>query len=53
MTKISKSNNIFEVTVPKDDFINMIKRLEKPGLTKEYLDKCKRVANLYRKPSKK
>lgn len=29
MKKISKSNNIFEITVPKDDFINMIKRLER------------------------
>ncbi|WP_225891607.1 hypothetical protein [Clostridium botulinum] len=49
----NRSNNIFEFTVSKDDFNSIVKKLEKPGLTKEYLDKCKRVANLYKKPSKK
>ncbi len=53
VTKINRSNNIFEFTVSKDDFNSIVKKLEKPGLTKEYLDECKRVANLYKKPSKK
>ncbi|EQC1535386.1 hypothetical protein ACY1J9_001217 [Clostridium botulinum] len=53
MTKINRSNNIFDFTVSRDDFINMIKRLENSRLAKEDLDECQRVSNLYKKPSKK
>ncbi|APQ78659.1 TPA: hypothetical protein LA742_002864 [Clostridium botulinum] len=53
MTKYNKSNNIFEFTIAKDDFNSIVKKLEEPGLTKEYLNECQRVANLYKKISKK
>ncbi|EPY2277951.1 hypothetical protein ACXAT3_002703 [Clostridium sporogenes] len=53
MTKVQRSNNIFEFTVSKGDFNNVIKKLEEPSLTKEYLNECKRVSNLYKKVSKK
>ncbi|WP_202630081.1 hypothetical protein [Clostridium botulinum] len=52
MTKYNKSNNIFEFTIAKDDFNSIVKKLEEPGLTKEYLNECKRIANLYKKPCK-
>ncbi|WP_460284832.1 hypothetical protein [Clostridium botulinum] len=53
MTKVYRSNNIFHFTVPKGDFNSMINKLEESGLTKEDLEKCQRVANLYKKVSKK
>jgi|GEM_PF-3712742 len=45
-------NNIFEFIVPKGDFNNVVEKLETPRLTKEDLDACKRIANLYKKPCK-
>ncbi|EKS4345272.1 hypothetical protein QB607_003277 [Clostridium botulinum] len=51
MTK-NTSSNIFEFTIAKDSFNSIIKKLEEPGLTKEYLNECKRIAELYKKPSK-
>ncbi|MCC5438768.1 hypothetical protein [Clostridium botulinum] len=53
MTKVYRSNNIFEFTVSKGDFNSIVKKLEEPGLTKEYLNECQRVANLYKKICKK
>ncbi|WP_197684844.1 hypothetical protein [Clostridium botulinum] len=47
MTKIYRSNNIFEFTIAKGNFNSIIKKLEEPSLTKEYLNECKRIANLY------
>ncbi|ACA47061.1 hypothetical protein HYH96_18450 [Clostridium botulinum] len=52
MTKVYRSNNIFEFTVSKGDFNSIVKKLETPSLTKEDLDACKRIANLYKKPCK-
>lgn len=51
MTTMTNSSNIFEFRLPKKGIKNLLSKLEKPGLTKKYLDECKKTADLYKKPS--
>ncbi len=46
------NSNIFEIKVSMDKYEETVRRLEKPSLTKEYLDECKRVSKLFQKPTK-
>lgn len=44
---------IYEFEVPKGKLKEALERLNKPGLTKEYLDECNEIADKYKKPLKK
>lgn len=46
------NSNIFEFEVSKGKLKEVLERFNKPGLTKEYLDECNKIAEKYRKPSK-
>lgn len=46
------NSNIFEFEVPKGKLKEVLERFNKPGLTKEYLDECNKIADKYKKPSK-
>lgn len=45
--------NSYEITVDPDKFSETIKELEKPGITKDFLEECKRTAMMFKKTSQK
>ena len=49
MKNIKRSNNVFEITVNPEELDSKLSELEEPGLTKEYLEECKKIAKLYKK----
>lgn len=51
-TMRNSNSNIFELKVSNNKLADLLEKLEKPGLTKEYLEECKRTASLFKKSSK-
>lgn len=47
------SSNVFEIIVPKGKLQETLDRINKPTMTKEDIEECKRVAEMYKKPEKK
>lgn len=49
MTKNCNTSNIFEFSLSKDA---IKKVLEMKGITKDYLEQCKKTSQMYKKPTK-
>jgi hypothetical protein len=52
MATICKKSNVFDFVVNKGELSSLLQNLDKPSVTKEYLEECRKVANRFRKPSK-